>query len=58
MSKEAAAEEPSARTRVEELEDALRKALDEERYEDAARLRDELNNLKRGLEDKSSPPTS
>jgi len=58
MAKEAAADEPLVRSHIEELEEALRKALDEERYEDAARLRDELNNLKRDLDDKSGPPAS
>lgn len=36
----------TARTRLQILEEELKKAIEEERYEDAARLRDEVKSLK------------
>lgn len=40
-------QEPSLADRLEELNIELRKAIKDERYEDAARLRDEINELRK-----------
>lgn len=40
------AKNPRAKTRIQALEDDLKKALEEERYEEAARLRDEIKRIR------------